>query len=82
MSPKKMYNVGGRQVMGQDVSFEPEKESWSVYLLEDGTTLKMRAIAASIIRLDEFMPNGDPMYLVNASNVVATDVPDNLKRKA
>lgn len=81
MSQKKMYNVGGRQMMGQDISFEPEKESWSVYLLEDGTTLKMKAIAASIVRLDEFLPNGDPMYMVTASNVVATDIPDGLKRK-
>jgi hypothetical protein len=31
--------------------------------------------------LDEYLPNGDPIYMVNASNVVATDVPEQLKKK-
>jgi hypothetical protein len=48
--------------------------------LADGTKVKLKAVAATIIRFDEYLPNGDPMYMVNASNVVATDVPDNLKR--
>ena len=42
--------------------------------------MKMKSVAATIVRLDEFMPNGDPMYLVTASNVVAIDAPENLKR--
>ena len=66
--------------MGQEVEFETEKEAWNTYILEDGTKLKLKAVAASVIRLEEYLPNGDPMYIVNASNVVATDVPDNLKR--
>ncbi len=81
MSPKKKYNIGGRDIMGQEIEFEPESERWNVYILEDGTKLRLKAVAATIVRLDEFLPNGDPMYLVNASNVVATDVPENLKRK-
>jgi hypothetical protein len=81
MGPKRKYQLLGREVMGQEVSFEPEKaESWNIYLLEDGTTVRLKAIAASIVRLDEYLPTGDPIYIVNASNVVATDVPDNLKR--
>jgi len=66
--------------MGEEIEFEPERENWSTYLLADGTKMRMKAVAATIIRLDEYLPNGDPMYMVNASNVVATDVPDNLKR--
>jgi hypothetical protein len=80
MAAKKKYTFGGREIMGQEVAFETERESWNTYILEDGTTLKIKSVAASIVRLDEFLPNGDPLYLVNASNVVATDVPDNLKR--
>jgi len=66
--------------MGQELEFETERESWNTYILEDGTKVKLKAVASSIVRLDEYLPNGDPMYVVNASNVVATDVPDNLKR--
>lgn len=66
--------------MGQELEFETEREGWNVYILEDGTRVKLKSVAATIVRLDEYLPTGEPIYLVNASNVVATDVPDNLKR--
>ena len=68
--------------MGQEIEFQSETpEGWNIYVLQDGTRLRLKAVAASIVRLDEFLPTGDPMYLVNASNIVATDVPDHLKRQ-
>lgn len=66
--------------MGQELEFETEREGWNIYILEDGTKVKLKSVAATIVRLDEYLPTGEPIYLVNASNVVATDVPDNLKR--
>jgi len=78
---KKKYSIGGRDVLGEEIEFEPERESWSTYLLADGTKMRMKTVAATIIRLDEYLPNGDPMYMVTASNVVATDVPEKLKRQ-
>jgi hypothetical protein len=78
---KKKFNFAGREIMGEEIEFETERESWNTYILLDGTKVKLKAVASSIIRLDEYLPNGDPMYIVNASNVVATDVPDALKRK-
>lgn len=81
MAIKKKYNLGGREIMGEEIEFETEREGWNTYLLQDGTKLRLKAVAASIVRLDEYLPTGDPMYLVNASNVVATDVPDQLKRR-
>lgn len=81
MAQKKRYNLAGRDVMGEEIEFESEgAEKWNVYLLADGTKLRLKAVAASIVRLDEYLPTGDPIYMVNASNVVATDVPDQLKR--
>ncbi len=81
MAIKKKYTLGGREIMGQEVEFEAERENWSTYILEDGTRLRMKTVAATIVRLDEYLPNGDPMYMVTASNIVATDVPDKLKRQ-
>lgn len=80
MAPKKRYSFGGKEIMGQELEFETEREGWNVYILEDGTRVKLKSVAATIVRLDEYLPTGEPIYLVNASNVVATDVPDNLKR--
>ena len=77
---KKKFNLGGKEVMGEEVEFETEREGWNTYILHDGTKLRVKAVVASIIRLDEYLPTGDPIYLVNASNVVATDVPDQLKK--
>lgn len=82
MSTKKKYNFGGREIMGEEIEFQAEHpESWNVYLLQDGTKLRLKAIAATIVRLDEYLPTGDPMYLVTASNIVATDVPDHLRKR-
>jgi hypothetical protein len=81
MAQKKRFNFGGREVMGEEIEFEAERESWSTYLLADGTKLRMKAVAASIVRLDEYLPSGEPVYIVNASNVVATDVPEQLRKR-
>ncbi len=80
MALKKKFNLGGREIMGEEVEFESEREAWNVYILQDGTKLKLKSVVASIVRLDEYKPDGEPIYLVNASNVVTADVPDSLKR--
>jgi hypothetical protein len=80
MAQKKRFNFAGREVMGEEIEFEAERESWSTYILGDGTKLRMKAVAASIVRLDEYLPTGEPIYVVNASNVVAADVPDQLRK--
>ena len=78
---KKMYTLGNQQVQGEEVEFETEREGFNTYLLHDGTRLKLKAVVATIIRLDAYKPDGEPLYMVNASNVMVADVPDGLKRK-
>jgi hypothetical protein len=79
---KKKYKLGDREIMGQEIEFESEgAEKWNIYILADGTKVRLKSVASSIVRLDEYLPNGDPIYMVNASNVVATDVPEQLKKK-
>lgn len=67
--------------MGEEIEFETEREGWNTYILHDGTRLKFKAVVSNIVRLDAFKPDGEPIYLVNASNVAAADVPEHLKRK-
>lgn len=62
--------------------FETEREGFNTYILHDGTRLKFKAVVGQIVRLEAYNPNGEPLYLVNATNVLVADVPDNLKRKA
>ena len=69
--------------MAEEVEFESDgAEKWNTYALHDGTTLKVKAVLAGVMRVDgHYAPNGDPLYSVNAQIVVASNAPDNLKRK-
>jgi len=68
-------------VPGEEVEFETEREGWNTYILHDGTTIKLKAVVTSIIRLDAWKPDGEPLYLVNSSNVATADVPRQLYRR-
>ena len=81
MTLRKQYNFNGQMVPGEEVEFETEREGWNIYILHDGTRLKMKSIVSQVVRLDMYGPNGDPLYLVQASNVVNTDVPENLRKQ-
>ncbi|MFQ5790612.1 MAG: hypothetical protein ACE5JI_09080, partial [Acidobacteriota bacterium] len=73
MSSRVTMGYQGRKVAGEKVDFDIEKENWNVYSLQDGTRLKIRLVVAQVIRLDgEYTVDGDPVYLVNSTNVVTT----------
>ncbi len=69
--------------MAEEVEFEADSaEKWNTYVLHDGTTLKLKAVLADVLRVDgEYAPNGDPLYTVNASIVVSTSAPENMRKK-
>ncbi len=62
MGVKKRYNVAGREIMGQELEFETERENWNTYILEDGTKLRLKAVAlvlstqATVIKLSVVAP--------------------------
>ena len=79
---KKQFNFQGQPVSGEEIEFETEREGWNVYILHDGTKLKLKSVVAQIVRLDLHKPDGEPIYLVQASNIVAADVPEALKKSS
>jgi hypothetical protein len=80
---KRKIKLGNSEVTAEEIEFEPEKESWNVYALHDGTTLKLRTVLAEVLRVEgQYAPNGDPVYVVNASTIVNTNAPEQLKKKA
>jgi len=73
----------GREVDTLSIPFKSIKEDWNEYDLEDGTTLKMKAVVSDIVRVDgQFDPEGNPLYLVKSGNMVVVNSPDNLKEKS
>ena len=65
-----------------EVDFEQEKEHWNSYKLKDGSTLMVKLVLVGVKRLKRWNPDGTPVYMINAQNVVrVTNVPKELKSK-
>ena len=54
----------------EDLDFGEEKEKWNSYKLSDGTTLKVKLVLRGVKRLKKWNPDGTPIYVINAINVV------------
>lgn len=82
MVKKMEMDIQGQKVMATILDFKTLNEEWNVYDLEDGTKVKIKTIATKIIRVEgAYNKDGDPVYQVQSTNVVTTDVPQKLKLK-
>ena len=71
----------GNEAEGEVVGFRANSENWNDYLLDDGTVLRMKLVVTEVVRVEgQYDASGNPAYLVQSTNVVAVDSPDNLKR--
>ena len=75
------FDQGDHQVNGERKSYNTITESWNEYLVEDGSTIRLKVVVRDIIRTDKFNADGTPVYLVQSMNVVDARVPDNLKQQ-
>jgi len=67
--------LGGELVDGEELEFEPLKESWNEYRCEDGSYAKLKVVVSRIIRLEKLSPQGEPIYQIISTNVVAVTPP-------
>lgn len=70
---KKTLDLLGRMTDVAEVPILESSESFNTYKLEDGTILKVKNVATSVVRVEGvFMPppDGRPVYLVFSSPVV------------
>ena len=62
------------------VGFEADKETWNYYVLDDGTTMKMKTVVSDVVRLlSTCRQDGEPIYMVKSTNIVETIAPEHLK---
>ena len=78
---KRKVNFQGQEVWGEEIEFETEREAFNTYILHDGTKLKTKTVLADVVRLDVWKPDGEPIYIISATQIVTVIVPDNLKKK-
>jgi hypothetical protein len=79
---KKTMRLLGQDKIVTEVPVVRSTEAWSEYELEDGSVLRYKTVATSIIRIDgEYNPDGTPIYLLMPAPVIyAVSVPDTLRK--
>lgn len=81
MPPKNTYNFNGKPVTGDSIGIASSNEPWAQYVLEDGTTVKVKLVMLDAVRLDEFNETNDPVYQFQFQQIIGVVAPDKLKRK-
>ena len=82
MANRRKINFQGQEVVAETVEFEAEKEQWSTYILHDGSSLRVKAVVMEVARLEGvYDAKGDPVYQVQASQVMHVSAPDSLRRQ-
>ncbi len=72
--------VTQRQADAEQIEFEAKAEPWATYELADGTTLKVRVILTSVMRIEgEYDQSGNPIYVVSSQNVVQANAPKKIR---
>ena len=77
----KVAGPDGTIIEGEDVDFTPTQEPWGIYRLEDGQTLRFKAVVTQVVRTEKRDNQGDPVYVVRSSNVLSVSPPETYKRK-
>ena len=71
----------GTQVEATVMTFRAGGEHWNEYLVDDGSVIKIKLVATEVVRLDDqFDQAGNPVYLVQSTNVMAVDAPEQLRK--
>lgn len=76
MGRRVQVNFKNQIVAGDELTFEPINESWNEYACDDGATVKVRLVVSRITRLlNEKNEDGEPVYVVKVSSIVAVTPP-------
>jgi len=62
------------------VGFRATGEHWNEYLMDDGSVVKLKPVVTEIVRVpDQYDGAGNPVYIVQSTNVLAVDAPEELR---
>lgn len=83
MANKVKINFGGEEVEALPIDVNQTNEYWNQYMLDDGTVIKMKLVATKVLRVDGKYDNeGNPLYVIQSTNITSVNAPDSLKRKS
>jgi hypothetical protein len=74
---KVKLNLGAQVVEAEKMDFKTLEEPWSLYRLEDGTTIKLKLVISDVFKLPGTDPvTGMPQIIVRSSNVMSVEPPE------
>ncbi len=72
----------GELVDATEIGQRSSGEHWNEHLLDDGTVVRVKLIVTNVYRIDDaYNDKGEPVYVVQSSNVVSTSVPEELMKQ-
>jgi hypothetical protein len=78
---KTRINIGDRTIEAEDMEFQTGREDWNEYQVEDGFTVRIKLVVSSILKTGERDPQGNPVYIVQSTNIVKVLPPESYSRK-
>lgn len=79
MEKKAKVKLGEELVNAVEVDFRALKEDWNEYQTADGSKIKMKTVVTNIARTEKFDADGNPVYVVKHTAVMAVSAPEELK---
>jgi hypothetical protein len=74
------YNPAGPMEQRDIVS---SKDGWSEYTLNDGSVIRLKSVLVDVKRaIDQYGPDGNPIYVLQTTFINNLNAPQELKRKA
>jgi hypothetical protein len=71
---KKKITVFGHEIDVADVPIVKAEERFNLYVLEDGSVLRVKSVATAMLRVEgQFLPDGNPIYIVVTSPAVSVE---------
>jgi hypothetical protein len=78
---KRKVNFGGQQVEATVMPYQTGAENWNEYLVDDGTVIRVKLVVTEVLRVEgSYDQQGNPLYLINSTNVTTVSSPDNLRQ--
>jgi hypothetical protein len=66
----------------EPIDISSSKDGWSEFILSDGTVLRAKAVVLDVKKMvDQYNPEGEPIYEMQLTMVTQARVPDHLKKK-
>lgn len=81
MARRTRINIGDRTIEAEDMEFRTGREDWSEYIVEDGYTVRIKLVVSSILKTADRDPQGNPVYIVQSTNIVKVLPPEVVSRR-